>query len=57
MQKIVCTLDRDINNCPYYDPETSSCKKEDPCNFGEKKDGKASTYVRKKRWYEKYYKQ
>ena len=53
------TLSADINNCPFCDKDSMLCKNENKCAFKQEKiednispDG----YVRKERWYEKYYK-
>lgn len=51
-----CTLDSNINNCPFYKIKTSECNNEKECSFKEKdKSNKTGEYVREERWYEKYY--
>lgn len=59
MRKIICTLDADINQCPYFDKDGLLCKNDKPCSFGrdiDKKELESSKYTREERWYEKYYK-
>lgn len=53
--RISCTLEEDINSCPYYDKESSECRNNDPCSFSIQSGEETSKYVRKERWYEKYY--
>ena len=50
-----CELEAEINNCPFYIKSTHLCANENPCSFQEKKDTQKE-YIRKERWYEKYYK-
>lgn len=50
-----CELEAEINNCPFYIKSTHLCTNENPCSFQEKKDTQKE-YIRKERWYEKYYK-
>lgn len=52
-----CYLDKDINKCPYFLPAEEECISKSKCSFQEKIDFKIDCgYVRKERWYEKYYK-
>ena len=52
-----CTLQHDINNCPFFVSETEECKRNEKCSFQEQKEAnKPNAYVRKERWYEEYYK-
>lgn len=52
-----CTLEHDVNKCPFFIPEPGECKNENACSFQEKENViKPNTYVRKERWYEEYYK-
>lgn len=53
MSIIKCTLEKDINKCPHYNPETEECNRQEPCSFGQTRE--QPTFVRKERWYEKYY--
>lgn len=56
MGNIICTLDANINTCPFYDKEKLICKNSSPCSFGKnEEDISNNQYVRKERWYEKYY--
>ena len=54
----ICTLDKDINKCICYDPETSTCTSDKPCGMTREEIvlEKQLGYERKERWYEKYYK-
>lgn len=59
MGKIICTLDKNINQCRFFDASDATCAREEPCFFGEKKENAGNNnkkYVREERWYEKYYK-
>ena len=52
-----CYLDKDINKCPYFLQKEQECISKSKCSFQEKIDPKIDCgYVRKERWYEKYYK-
>lgn len=56
-----CMLSKDINNCPFYNSEEALCTNENSsCSFRVTDDKGQSIiknhYVRKPRWYEKYYK-
>lgn len=52
-----CFLDKDINKCPYFLQAEEECISKSKCSFQEKINPKIDTgYVRKERWYEKYYK-
>ena len=53
-----CILAPDINNCQYYVPECAGCNApHDTCGMLAKDEAgtKQKGYVRKPRWYEKYY--
>lgn len=58
---LYCTLEADVNECPYFQSENGLCKRSTPeCGFcyeefSEKKSVNYK-YVREPRWYEKYYK-
>lgn len=49
---IICGLEKDINNCPFYKDDI--CVSKNQCSFQKLK--KRKEYIRKERWYEKYYK-
>lgn len=54
-----CELSEDINNCPFYNKEKTEClNTKTKCTFRteENIDVINNQYVRKERWYEKYYK-
>lgn len=52
-----CTFDEDINECPFYDKKTKLCSNNNKCSFQESSSSSnQEKYVRKERWYEKYYK-
>ena len=46
-----CELEKELNNCPYY--KEGFCTKDGTCSFQKKVEKKE--YIRKERWYEKYY--
>ena len=52
-----CTLPKELNTCQYIVGE-SECTRPlpHPCGMLEKPPEHKYTYVRKERWYEKYYK-
>lgn len=52
-----CLLDSEINTCIHYDVDTCMCKDEKrECGmFNKHYRNPKSKYVRKPRWYEKYY--
>lgn len=51
-----CTLSEDINKCPFCNKEKMECHNEHECTFqGKEEEKKSAGYVRKERWYEKYY--
>lgn len=51
----ICTLSKELNNCPYFDG-TQHCKSpETSCGMLRIQEADKK-YVRKERWYEKYYK-
>ena len=50
----ICTLDRDINKCPFFENEI--CKNKNKCSYQVAHETNNShRYVREERWYEKYY--
>ena len=53
---VKCTLDKDINKCPYLVED--GCSNPNHCSF-QQEDKEAliekERYVREERWYEKYY--
>ena len=52
-----CNLDKDINECPFYNRKNSGCNNQDNCSFKELIERvKEEKYDRQPRWYEKYYK-
>lgn len=54
-----CTLDYEINKCPYFNKNDFSCNNEKSCSYKNvdlNRDKRQNTYIRKERWYEKYYK-
>ena len=54
-----CLLAEDINNCSKYDKERGICRDDfRACGMYNKASKVSSkyTYIRKPRWYEKYYK-
>lgn len=55
---IICTLDKEINKCICFDPETCACTSQKPCGMAKAEIIKENQpgYVRQERWYEKYYK-
>ncbi len=50
-----CTLESDINSCPHFQKENSLCKYKEKCSYQFVPIEK-EPYVRKERWYEKFYK-
>lgn len=57
MGKKICTWSEDINYCNYFIRETLECKKEKRHYQKEAADNDLpDQYIRKERWYEKYYK-
>ena len=52
-----CLLEAEINACPHYDIDTNMCRdKVKDCGMFNKHYMKpVNKYVRKPRWYEKYY--
>lgn len=52
----VCTLDRKINTCKFFDKETCECCSENPCGMVKKLDKINVPQERKEKWYDKYYK-
>lgn len=53
---VKCTLDRDINKCPFYRSEKFECDNPQKCSFQENMQKNSEGYVREPRWYEQYYK-
>lgn len=56
-----CLLAKDINTCPFYEPDVEQCTNENTkCTFRIPEDNdkpkERNRYVREPRWYEKYYK-
>lgn len=53
-----CSLESDINKCPYFIRDKEGCNNEDKvCCFYSDMESKAeSPEVRKEKWFEKYYK-
>lgn len=52
-----CTLEKDVNKCPFYLVDTLGCKNNKECSFQENEEQEAKQkYIREPRWYEKYYK-
>lgn len=53
-----CLLEEDINGCVYFDKEHQDCKGNiRECGMYDKyAENPRNAYVRKPRWYEKYYK-
>lgn len=57
--KILCLLPEDINNCAFCNKERMECTNTNTkCTFRKESDENIVSYqyVRKERWYEKYYK-
>lgn len=55
MDKILCTMDEDINKCPHFDKNTKLCCYKMECTFQQVEES-VLEYKREERWYEKYYK-
>ena len=55
---MVCTFDESINTCPNYDRDNKQCTTENTvCCFARKEEeANKDKYVRKEKWFEKYYK-
>ena len=54
-ESAVCTLDSEVNTCPFFEKDGSICTNRDRgCGFRQT-DQTEGSYVRKERWYEKYY--
>ena len=51
-----CTLDRNLNNCPHFDGNNHCTNPETKCGMLRIQDNTKKNYIRKERWYEKYYK-
>lgn len=53
---MICSLSKDINNCPFCNLDKMECNKDDTkCAF-QVKEEQNEVYKREARWYEKYYK-
>ena len=50
-----CTLPVEVNECPFYSKKNAECKNIKKCTFQEDDTQITGKYVRKERWYEKYY--
>ena len=50
----LCTLDREYNECPFFDGQQFCTNPSKACGMLRKQE-KPEKYVRKARWYEKYY--
>ena len=51
----ICTLSKNLNNCPHFDGEQHCTSPATTCGMLRIQEEEAK-YVRKDRWYEKYYK-
>lgn len=54
-----CSLSEDINQCQFFERKTKLCHNRNMCSYQEdENEGIINNhgYVRKERWYEKYYK-
>ena len=51
---VKCTFAEDINSCQYFVRKTKECTNKAVCSYQDERI--KSEYVRKERWYEKYYK-
>lgn len=52
-----CSLSLEINNCPFCNKEQMECGNMSSCAFQVAESEKQKEkYIRKERWYEKYYK-
>ncbi len=52
-----CTLPENINKCPFFDIDFGTCNNGNKCSYQqEDKSEVKEKYIRKERWYEKYYK-
>ena len=49
-----CELEKELNKCPFY--KEGFCTSNTSCSFQKKVEKNEKEYVRKERWYEKYYK-
>lgn len=56
MDIVKCGLDEDINKCKFYDKENRDCHNPNKCSYQEVNNISNPGYIRKERWYEKYYK-
>lgn len=59
MEKNKCTLEKDINQCPHFNPDNGDCEAENPCSFVSRAVERSfdkGDFAREERWYEKYYK-
>lgn len=52
-----CLLDTDVNKCPHYNSKVKKCLYAGQCSFQKTViEQQKRKYIRKERWYEKYYK-
>lgn len=52
-----CALQKELNKCIYLSDNSECIKPQpNPCGMLEKPPVRKNTYIRKERWYEKYYK-
>lgn len=54
--KYICTLAKDINKCAYFDGIQHCNNPESKCGMRHTNNQTEKGYVRKDRWFEKYYK-
>lgn len=54
--KMKCKLEKDINTCPFFNESNEQCNNAKRCTFQYDDKMVHNSYVRKKRWYEDYYK-
>lgn len=58
MKESNCLLEEDVNRCPHYDYDKHECRDSiKECGMYNKPSivKSKNTYIRKPRWYEKYY--
>jgi len=58
MKPMICSLDIEINSCPHLSDDGRTCNSDNSsCTFRKESEAVESTkYIRKQRWYDKYYK-
>lgn len=54
-KEYICTLNKDLNQCPHFDGEQHCNLPENPCGMLRIQNN-LKKYIREVRWYEKYYK-